>query len=243
MRPGKPALLLLLLLPLFAARVHALDVQWQPLDIRAAMAKAQAEQKLIYIFVEGDNCPPCDSFKFSHLSDPVFADFVNTLFVPLRLHDGNPDHRRILEALRLTHGAVPRFYTLTAQGRGVSMSIGTVPAAPMGAVEVLHMAAGHPLPVNREAAARLAMRIRAYAHAERAAGRLYPDGSGRHIGIAAVEAWAWALAGRLDEAERAWGGQWRRELAERPDLLEAHALFWSKWTQDAAVSLSRPSAQ
>ncbi len=228
--------LLIPLLLLCAARANALDVHWHPLDIPAAMAKAQAEQKLLYIFVEGDNCPPCDSFKFSHLSDPVFADFVNTLFVPLRLHEGNPDHRALLQTLRLTHGAVPRFYTLTSQGRGVSMSIGMVPAAPMGAVEVLHMAAGHPLPVNRAAAAQLASRIRAYAARERAAGRLYPDGSNRDAGIAAVEAWAWALAGRLDEAERAWGGEWRPLLANAPDLLQAHADFWSKWSQNAQTN-------
>ncbi len=233
-RHAPTSFLLLALLVAAALPARALDVQWQPPDIQAAMAKARAEQKLLYIFVEGDNCPPCDSFKFSHLSDPVFADFVNTLFVPLRMHEGNPQHRAILEALRLTHGAVPRFYVLTAEGRGVSMSIGTVPAAPMGAVEVLHMAAGHALPVNRAAAAQLAARIRAYAAGERAAGRLYPDGSNRHVGIAAVEACAWALAGRLDEADRAWGRQWAEELAAAPDLFRAHADFWSKWTPAAS---------
>jgi hypothetical protein len=213
-----------------AVPAAALDIQWQPHDIPAAMAKAQREGKLLYIFVEGDNCPPCDSFKFSHLGDPVFADFVNTLFVPLRMHDARPEDREILNALRLTHGAVPRFYALTGEGRGVSMSIGTVPAAPMGAVEVLGMATGHPLPVDRNAAAQLANRIRSYANTERAAGRLYPDGTDRDIGVAAVEAWAWALAGRLDEANNAWGQQWLPRLAAAPALLEAHATFWSKWS-------------
>lgn len=216
-----------------AAPAAAQEVQWCPLDIPAAMAKAKREGKLLYIFVEGDNCPPCDSFKFSHLSDPVFIDFVNTLFVPLKMHDANPEHRVILNALRLTHGAVPRFYALTAEGRGVSMSIGAVPTAPMGAVEVLGMAVGHPLPVNQAAAAQLAGRIRMYAANERAAGRLYPDGSNRDVAIAAVEAWAWALAGRLDEAANAWGPQWASRLTT-PDLVQAHTVFWEKWNATAA---------
>ena len=220
---------------LFIANAQALDVQWQPHNIQAAMAKAKQEGKLIYIFVEGNNCPPCDSFKFSHLNDPVYADFVNTLFVPIKMHDANPEDRALLGALRLTHGAVPRFYTLTPEGRGVSMSIGTVSAAPMGAVEVLRMAVGHSLPVNRDSAARLASRIRAYAASERAAGRLYPDSTQRHIGIAAVEAWAWALAGRLDEAERAWGPQWAPLITDQ-DLLNAHSTFWSKWSQSTQTA-------
>lgn len=213
----------------------AMDVAWQPRDIAAAMAKAGAEGKLIYVFVEGDNCPPCDSFKFSHLNDPVFVDFVNTLFVPLRLHEGNPEDRRLLEMLRLTHGAVPRFYTLTAEGRGVSMSIGMVPVAPMGAVEVLAMATGVPLPVRRDAAAALAGRIRAYAARERAAGRLYPDGTDRDVAIAAIEAWAWALAGRLDEASAAWGPQWEARLAGNYALRQYYTTFWEKWSATATA--------
>lgn len=228
-------LLVLTLIFVCASFSAAMEVQWQPHDIRAAMAKAQREGKLLYIFVEGDNCPPCDSFKFSHLNDPVFIDFVNTLFVPLRLHDGREEDRGLLNALRLTHGAVPRFYTLTSEGRGVSMSIGIAPAAPMGAIEVLRMAAGNPLPVNRGAAAALAGRIRAYAAAEAAAGRLYADGSNRDFAIAAVEAWAWALAGRLDEARNAWGPQWGPRLAAEPGLLEEHTEFWTKWAQSGAL--------
>ncbi len=232
-------LLLLSVILILCTFARAMEVQWQPHDIRAAMAKAQREGKLLYIFVEGDNCPPCDSFKFSHLNDPVFVDFVNTLFVPLRLHDGNPDDQGLLSMLRLTHGAVPRFYTLTAEGRGVSMSIGLAPAAPMGAVEVLRMATGSPLPVNRAAATALAGRIRAYANREKAAGRLYPDGTHRDFAIAAVEAWAWALAGRLDEARNAWGPQWTPMLAQEPGLLEEHTEFWTKWARAASQNIAR----
>jgi hypothetical protein len=212
-----------------SAAASAMEVAWQPHDFPAAMARAKAEGKLIYIFVEGDNCPPCDSFKFSHLNDPVFIDFVNTLFVPLRLHEGKPEDRQLLEALRLTHGAVPRFYVLTAEGRGVSMSIGTVPAAPLGAVEVLALVTGKPLPVRRDAAAALAGRIRAYAAAERARGGLYADGTGRDVAVAAVEAWAWALAGRLDEAAAAWGPQWLPRIADNYPLMQYHKTFWESW--------------
>lgn len=236
MRPHKMPLLTLALTLVLTTAASALDVQWQPHDIQAAMAKARQEGKLLYIFVEGNNCPPCDSFKFSHLGDPVYADFINTLFVPLKMHDGNPEDRALLGSLRLTHGAVPRFYTLTPEGRGVSMSIGTVSAAPMGAVEVLRMATGHQLPINQAAAAQLAARIRAYAHNERAAGRLYSDGTMRNFGVAAVEAWAWALAGRLDEAERAWGPEWLNQLNDQ-DLRQAYVTFWAKWGRNTQAAL------
>ncbi|MCC8164902.1 MAG: thioredoxin family protein, partial [Planctomycetes bacterium] len=76
----------------------ASEVQWQPIDYEAAKAKAAREGKLIYIYVEGDNCPPCDSFKLTHLNDPVFADFVNTLFVHIRCHVGRPDAAAFLQS-------------------------------------------------------------------------------------------------------------------------------------------------
>ncbi|MCC8179532.1 MAG: thioredoxin family protein, partial [Planctomycetes bacterium] len=130
----------------------AAEVQWQPLDLAAAMHKGAAEGKLIYIFVEGDNCPPCDAFKQTHLTDPAFIDFVNTVYVPLRAHMGQPDQLAFLQSLQLMHPAVPRFYVITADGRPISMSAGMVMAPPMEGAEVLHMAMGRDLPVDKQAA-------------------------------------------------------------------------------------------
>ncbi|MCC8109255.1 MAG: thioredoxin family protein [Planctomycetes bacterium] len=219
-----------------ACSAGASEVNWQPLDYEAAKAKAAREGKLIYIYVEGDNCPPCDSFKLTHLNDPVFADFVNTLYVPIRCHVGRPDAAAFLQSLHLNHAAIPRFYTLTPDGRGVSFSIGMVAAPPIGAVEVLAMAAGVPLPVNQGNALALAGRIRAYAARERSAGRLYPDGSNRHIGLAALEAWAWALGGRIDEAERAWGPEWANQLGDQ-ELRYSYVTFWAKWNRNPTGTL------
>lgn len=215
----------------------ASEVNWQQPDFQSAMAKAQREGKLIYIFVEGNNCPPCDSFKFSHLSDPVFADFVNTLFVPIRCHEGNPTDRAFLETLKLVHSAVPRFYILSADGHAVSMSIGMVSAPPMGPVDTLKMAVGRELPVNRNAAAQLAQRIRAYTDQQRRAGALYDDGSMRHIGIAAMEAWAWALAGRIDEAERTWGPTWANQLQDQ-EVRYSYVKFWVEWNRNQQGALT-----
>lgn len=215
----------------------AMEVNWQPADFQSAMAKAQREGKLIYIFVEGNNCPPCDSFKFSHLSDPIFADFVNTLFVPIRCHEGNPTDRAFLESLRLVHSAVPRFYVLSADGHAVSMSIGMVSAPPMGPVETLKMAVGRELPIDRNAAAQLALRIRGYSDKHRRAGTLYDDGSMRHIGIAAMEAWAWALAGRIDEAERTWGSNWANQLQDQ-EVRYSYVKFWVEWNRNAQGALA-----
>ena len=220
--------------------VGAVEVNWQAKDFQAASAKALQEGKLIYIFVEGSNCPPCESFKFSHLKDPVFADFINSLFVPIRVHEGQADGSAFLQSLRLVHGAVPRFYVLSPEGRGVSMSIGAVNAAPAGAIDMMKMATGHSLPVNRAAAESVAQRIRAYAAGQRASGTLYADGTDRNAAIAAVEAWAWAMAGRLDEAQRAWGRDWA-EMMQDQELRYAYVNFWAKWKRnpDGALIAAR----
>lgn len=216
--------------------VAAAEVQWHPADFKSAMARAQSEGKLIYVFVEGDNCPPCESFKYSHLTDPVFEDFVNTLFVPIRCHEGNPGDRAFLESLRLVHGAVPRFYVIAPDGRGISYSIGMVTAPPMGPAETLRNAAGRELPVDRYAAAQLAQRIRNYASNQRQAGALYVDGSNRHLGIAILEAWAWALAGRIDEAERTWGPQWANQLQDQ-EIRFMYVMFWTRWNRNPQGAL------
>ncbi|MCD8349246.1 MAG: DUF255 domain-containing protein [Planctomycetaceae bacterium] len=236
MRVIRSSVLLFLLVLGLGSAARSAEVNWQPADLQAAMTRAGAEGKLIYIFVEGSNCPPCESFKLHHLHDPIYADFINTLFVPIRCHEGNMDDRAFLESLRLVHAAVPRFYVLAPDARGVSMSIGTVNAAPTGAVDVLKMAVGKPLPVNQQAAQQLAMRIRNYAATQRAAGALYDDGSGRNAGIPALEAWAWALGGNLDEAERAWGGEWSTRLHDQ-ELRYMYVSFWSKWGRNAAGAL------
>lgn len=224
-----------------AAHAGSAEVQWQPQDFQAAAAKAQAEGKLVYIFVEGDNCPPCDAFKASHLNDPAFADFVNTAYVPIRVHEGDPAGKSFLESMRLIHAAVPRFYTLTPEGRGVSMSIGMVSAPPMGAVDVLKLAFGRELPVNREAAAALAGRIRTHAASQRANGTTYPDNPLRHIGLAILEAQAWAFAGRLDEAEKAWGAHWAEQLADQ-EIRAMYIVFWTRWNRNAPGVLAAAQA-
>lgn len=229
--------LLAALFCLCASAASAAEVAWQPLDFQNASARARQEGKLIYVFVEGDNCPPCDSFKFSHLGDPVFIDFINSLFVPIRVHEGRPEGSAFLQSMRLVHGAVPRFYVLSPEGRGVSMSIGTVNAAPAGAIDVLKMAVGKQLPVNPAAAQAVADRVRRY----RASGALYDDGTGRDAAVAAVEAWAWALAGRIDEAERAWGGGWAGRMRD-PELLYSYVNFWCKWGRNAGGALAAAEA-
>lgn len=218
----------------FAAQAQ--EINWQPRDLNAAMQKAQQEGKLIYVFVEGSNCPPCESFKFNHLNDPVFIDFINTLFVPIRCHESRPEERAFLESLRLVHAAVPRFYVLSPDARGISMTIGNVGVPPTGAVEVLKMATGRTLPVNQGNAIQLAQRIRNYASTQRAGGALYPDSTNRNAGIPALEAWAWALGGRLDEAERAWGREWASQLNDQ-ELRYMYVNFWTKWNRNAEGAL------
>lgn len=224
-----------------ASTAAAAEVQWQPPDIAAAMRKAAAEGKLVYIMVEGNNCPPCDAFKAGHFKDPVYIDFVNSLYVPILVHAEDPVGRKFLESLRLVHAAVPRFYVLSPEGRGVSMSIGMVAAPPMGAVEVLKLALGRELPVNRARAAEVAGRIRAHAASQRAAGAIDVGNPMRHLGLAIVEAQAWALAGRLDEAERTFGAPWVGELGNQ-EIRMWYVDFWLGWKRNLAGALAAARA-
>jgi hypothetical protein len=230
-----------LLLPAALASLSAAEVAWQPLDFDAARRLAQAEGRLIYVFVEGDDCPPCQVFKDTHLRDPAFVDFINTLYVPIRAHESDRTGRAFLESLRMTHGAVPRFYVLAADGRGLSMSYGLPAAPPMGAATVLAMAAGRELPVNRRAALSLAGRLRAHAAAWRAAGGLDPLNPLRSVGLAVLEAQAWTLAGRLDEAERAFGAHWAERLADQ-EVREWYATFWLAWSRNLPGALAAARA-
>ncbi len=222
---------LVLALALSASTAVSAEVAWQPLDFPAAMRKASAEGKLIYVMVEGDNCPPCDAFKASHFGDPAFVDFVNTLYVPIRVHEGEAKGKAFLESLHLIHAAVPRFYALSPEGRGISMSIGMVAAPPMGAAEVLKLAMGRELPVDKKKAADLAGRIRSHAASQRAAGAINPDNPLRYIGLAILEAQAWAMAGRLDEAEKAFGPHWADQLVDQ-EIRQWYINFWLAWNRN-----------
>lgn len=228
--------LFLLLFFLVSGSVVAADLQWHPQDIQSAAAKAGTEGKLIYVFVEGDNCPPCEAFKASHLSDPAFIDFVNTIYVPIRVHMSDPNGKAFLDSLRLTHAAVPRFYVLTPDGKGVSMSVGMVVAPPMGAADVLKLATGKDLTVDKAKAAGLAARIRSHAASQKAAGVINPDNPLRYLGLAVLEAQAWALAGRLDEAESVFGAHWAEQLVDQ-DIRLWYVNFWLAWDRNLPGAL------
>lgn len=221
--------------------VGGAEVQWHPADIQAAMTAARAEGKLIYVFVEGNHCPPCDAFKTTHLADPAFIDFVNAVFVPIRVHQQDPEGERFLNSLKLNHPAVPRYYVMSADGRGLSMYIGMVPAAPMNPASALAMAHGRDLGVRPENAAATAARLRAHLAAQRAAGAVYPDNPNRLLGVAILEAEAWALAGRLDEAERALGPAAVPELYDQ-ELRAWYAEFWLAWGRNLPGALAAAEA-
>lgn len=234
MKTSTIAFCFVLMTALFPARAG--EIAWAPLDFAAAAQKAAAEGKLIHIIVEGDNCPPCDAYKKTHLPDPAYVDYVSTLFVNIRAHEGDPAGQAFLESLNLTHPAVPRFYILSPEGKGISMTIGMVAAPPMEGAEVLAMATGVELPVNKEAAAAVAGRLRAHAANIRATGKVFPDNPLRPIGIAALEAQAWVLAGRADEAERAFGGEWATQLVDQ-DIMDWYINFWLAWDRNLPGAL------
>ncbi len=224
------------LLFLSSTAVMAGEIAWAPLDFAAASQKAKAEGKLIHIFVEGDHCPPCEAFKKTHLSDPAYIDYVSTLFVNIRAHENNPADEAFLQSMNLSHPAVPRFYILSPDGAGLSMSIGMVVAPPMQGVDVLAMVTGRELPVNKQAAAALAGRLRAHAASLKASGTVYPDNPLRPIAVAALEAQAWALAGRLDEAERAFGAEWANQLVDQ-EIRDWYINFWLAWQRNLPGAL------
>ena len=231
--PAAPALALFLV---FASLSHAAEIAWAPHDTAAIFAQARAEGKLVHIFVEGDNCPPCDAFKRTHLQDPAYVDFVSTLFVNVRAHEGRPEDQSFLQQLNLNHAAVPRFYVLDGDGRGISMAIGMVTAPPMGGVTVLAMANGRQLPVNMQAAAALAGRIRAHAASIRASGQPNPNNPLRPLALAALEAQAWMLAGQPAEAETAFGAEWTNALVDQ-EIRDWYINFWLGWNRNLGGAL------
>lgn len=233
----------LFLFPLlaFAAAPAGQQINWQPGDLDAAVRMAKEQHKLIYVFVEGDECPPCDAFKKSHLTDPAYVDFVNNIYVPIRVNESTPPGKTFLNSYGLKHSAVPRFYVMSPEGKGLSMSVGIVMAPPMGAADVLTMAAGRELPVDKARAAALAGRLRAHAASQKATGALHPDNPLRYIGVAVLEAQAWALAGRLDEAEKAFGPNWANELVDQ-EIRNWYINFWLAWRRNLPGALSAAKA-
>lgn len=234
---SRVALIAVCCLVVAASSLSAGEIAWAPLDIDQARARAASEGKLIHIFVEGDNCPPCEAYQRTHLSDPAYIDYMSTLFVNIRAHEGEANSGAFLQSLNLTHPIVPRYYVLDANGNGISMAYGMVAAPPMQGAEVLAMAAGADLPVNAQAAAALAGRLRAHAASQRASGTISVDHPLRPLGLAILEAQAWALAGRLDEAENAFGPQWVSHLSDQ-EVRSWYVNFWLGWKRNLPAALA-----
>lgn len=233
-------LLLCAMFPL-ASACRTAEVVWNQPDWNAAAAKAKAENKLVHVFVEGDNCPPCEMYKKTHLADPAYVDFANSMFVNVRVHEGDPAGQKFIEQLKLRQGVVPRFYVLTPEGKGVSMFLGMVDAPPMEASMVLRAAAGRELPVDRARAAEVAGRLRTHAAAVRASGRIDPNNPFRPEAIASLEAQAWALAGRLDEAEKAFGANWAGKVSGQ-EVRQWYVQFWLGWNRNFPGALIEAKA-
>ena len=212
------------------------EVNWQKADFAAASALAKQEGKLIHIVVEGENCPPCEAYKATHLKDPAYIDFINSLFVNIKLHEANPADKEFLNQLNLKQPVVPRFYVLDANGAGVSMFMGLIEAPPMEPASVLMNAAGRELPVDKEKAKQVAERLRAHIQSFKAAGGISASNPFRLAGLSALEAQAWALAGKLDEAEKAFGAEWAGQLNPF-DLGTWYASFWIGWKRNLPAAL------
>lgn len=233
-----------------AASIAAAEVQWQPLDFGAAGAKAAAESKLIYVFIEGDNCPPCDEFKKTHVPDPAFIDFVNTFYVPIKVHEGNPEGDAFISMLHMrTESVVPRFYVFSPDGRGLSTYVGLVVvspegkdmAPPMGAAYVLKNVMGKDLPIDKAAAAATAGRLTQSARSLLATKGTQANQPARYLGVAVLATTAWALAGRLDEAERVLGAPWAEHLLYQ-EIREWYIEFWLAWGRNLPGALTAAKA-
>ncbi|MDR3210579.1 MAG: DUF255 domain-containing protein [Planctomycetota bacterium] len=224
-------LLSLLAILIFASPLFAAEIAWQPLDLEAAVNKAAMEKKVVHLFVEKDDCPPCDIYKQTHLTDPAYVDFVNTLFVNIRAHEDKENDRNFLDKYGFTHAAAPRFYLLGQKGQGLSMSPGITVAPPLECVAVMRMAEGQNIGIDPRRAAELAERLQRHAKSLKASGKSFPNNPLRPIAIAFLEAAAWAQAGRLDQAEGALGADWAGNLAE-VELLDLYANFWLAWQRN-----------
>ena len=105
--------LLILITPLLSGGLN-----WQH-SYAQAVAKAKAEQKNIFVFIEADHCPYCEQMLHDVLSTKYIANALRH-FVPLRLNINSKDAKTHFSSAYVT----PTSYFITPQKQLLESIVG-----------------------------------------------------------------------------------------------------------------------
>ena len=87
------------------------EIVWNS-SFEAAKAKAQKEDKLIYVVITSETCRWCRKLEATTLEKPAVVENINTKYAPVALTRGKDSYPPCLKAKM-----VPMSYFLTPQGR------------------------------------------------------------------------------------------------------------------------------
>ena len=89
----------------------AAQIAWQK-DLTTALHKAQAENKLVMVMVEGEYCRWCKKMRYRTLSDDTVAQKLSS-YVSVRVDENDKRSMAILPAIR----GVPTIFFLYPDGK------------------------------------------------------------------------------------------------------------------------------
>jgi len=102
---------LLFSLLLLSASLNAIELNWEH-NFKNALATAQKEKKLVYLFIGADRCKHCDRFKKQTLSNKKLIETMKKEYVLLYM---SRDQHAIPDGFE-KYG-VPMHYFLTPKGK------------------------------------------------------------------------------------------------------------------------------
>lgn len=131
-------ILLALLLGVFTLSLAAQGIKFEENhDLYAALAKAKAENKLVFIDAYAEWCGPCKVMARDIFPQKEVGDFFNTRFINLKLDMEKGDNVALAKKYEVR--AYPTYLFLDSDGKLVHKGLGSMPAAKF--VEVAKVAA------------------------------------------------------------------------------------------------------
>lgn len=131
-------ILLALLLGVFTLSLAAQGIKFEENhDLYAALAKAKAENKLVFIDAYAEWCGPCKVMARDIFPQKEVGDFFNTRFINLKLDMEKGDNVALAKKYEVR--AYPTYLFLDSDGKLVHKGLGSMPAAQF--VEVAKVAA------------------------------------------------------------------------------------------------------
>lgn len=125
----------------FSTSVARAEIAWQD-NLRAAHAKAQAENKLLLLHFYSDNCVWCDRLEAGAFKAPNVGNAVSHDYVPVKIHaNKNP---QLVEMFKVTK--FPTDVIVTTAGKTLSHSVS--PQVPEKYVAMLQSAVPKNLPTQ-----------------------------------------------------------------------------------------------